>query len=84
MDTPRGLNKFKWDVKVFMANSSKTKFVIVAGNDVDGLENWLMDSGATTQAVAKTTRKMSNLKTTINGEHFRVGSNKTLKASAIG
>jgi hypothetical protein len=81
IDTPKGLNKWKWDNKVFMANSSKTKFV--AENDVDGFENWLMDSGATTH-VSKTTKKMFNLKTAINGEHVRVGSNETLKATAIG
>ena len=81
MDTPRGLSKWKWDDEVFMANSSKTKFV--AENDDDGFENWLMDSGATTH-VAKTTKKMFNLKTAIDGEHVRVGSNETLKATAIG
>ncbi len=81
MDNPRGLSKWKWDDEVFMANSSKTKYV--AENDDDGFENWLMDSGATTHVV-KTTKKMFNLKTAIDGEHVRVGSNETLKATAIG
>jgi hypothetical protein len=64
MDTPQGLSKWQWDDEVFMANSSKTKFV--AENDDDGFENWLMDSGATTH-VAKTTKKMFNLKAAIDG-----------------
>ncbi|KAI2509132.1 hypothetical protein MHU86_5251 [Fragilaria crotonensis] len=81
MDTPRGLSNWKWDEEVFMANSSKTKFV--ADHDEDGFENWLMDSGATTH-VAKTTNNMFNLKATLDGEHVRVGSNETLKATAIG
>jgi hypothetical protein len=81
MDTPRGLGKWKWDDEVFTANSGKTNYV--AENDDDGFENWLMDSGATTH-VAKTTKKMFNLKTAIDGEHVRVGSNETLKATAIG
>ena len=43
-----------------------------------------MDSGATTH-VAKTTKKMFTLKTTmIDGEHVIVGSNETLKATAVG
>jgi hypothetical protein len=42
-----------------------------------------MDSGATTH-VAKTAKKMFNLKTAIDGEHVGVGSNETLKATAIG
>ena len=42
-----------------------------------------MDSGATTH-VAKSTKKMFNLKTATDGEHVRVGSNETLKATAIG
>ena len=64
-----------------MANSSKTKYV--ADNDEDGFEKWLMDSGTTTH-VTKTPNMMFNLKTAIDGEHVRVGSNETLKATAIG
>ena len=63
-----------------MDNSNKTKFV--AENDVVGFENWLMDPGATSH-VAKTTKKMFILKTAIDGECVTVGSNKTLKATAI-
>ena len=80
MDTPRCHNKWQQDNKVFMDNSNKTKFV--AENDVVGFENWLMDPGATSH-VAKTTKKMFILKTAIDGECVTVGSNKTLKATAI-